>query len=149
MKVVLLTLCLFCLWTPCALAEDAGSVIRDFGLLGTWSADCSTLGITDAMILVRFTVTSLGEPRMIVGHPDDALYASTIEAADAVGGDGVMLSLDGGLDGVPQQVILRLDDDALQVWQVLDGPGQMPLVGGGMNAATHAKLPELHRCVSE
>jgi len=147
---VLLAAGLFWLWaSPCAVADDAGSVLRNFGLLGTWSADCSTLGITDSMILVRFTVTSLGQPRMIVGHPDEVLYASVIEAAAAGGPDEVVLSLDGGLDGVPEQVTLRHDDGALQVWEVSAAPGQAPLVGDGLNATSHARLAELHRCVSE
>jgi hypothetical protein len=111
-----------------AQAADPIIAMTQFGLLGTWDHDC-THPITDAMLLIRFTETSLGMPRMIVTHPDEIMYETTVDAAALIPPDEIKLTLDSGL-GPPQQLIFRLTEGALQ-----------PL--------TTPPLPSLHRCVSE
>lgn len=111
-----------------ARAADSVSVMRQFGLLGTWTQNC-TAPITDAMILVRFTETSLGAPRMIISHPDDIVFETTIDAAELQPPDEVQLMIEAGL-AAPQRIVFRRTADALQL--MTDPPG-----------------PLLHRCISE
>jgi hypothetical protein len=114
-----------------AMADDPYGVLRTAGLLGTWSQDCSTQAMTGSMTLVRFTMTSLGVPRVTVGGPDFIMYSATIEEAAPVAGGQISLTVDGGLSGAPARVMLRLQGGVLQVLQA-----------GGWG------LP-LRRCISE
>jgi hypothetical protein len=111
-----------------ARAEDPIIALQKFGLLGTWTQNC-TAPITDAMLLVRFTETSLGAPRMIISHPDDIIFETTIDAATLHLPDEIQLMIEAGL-AAPQRIVFRRTADALQL--MTDPPG-----------------PLLHRCISE
>lgn len=113
---------------PTAQAADPLAAMRQFGLLGTWDENC-TAPITGAMVLIRFTETSLGEPRLIVSHPDEIIFETTIESAAPIPPDEIQLTVAGGL-AAPRAMTFRLTAGALQ------------LVSGG-------DAPVLHRCVSE
>jgi len=119
---------LFLGFTGPARAEDPIITLENFGLFGTWTQNC-TAPITDAMLLVRFTETSLGAPRMIVSHPDDIIFETTIDAAELQPPDEIQLTIETGL-AAPRQIIFRRTSDTLQL--MADPPG-----------------PPLRRCISE
>jgi hypothetical protein len=98
---------------PSAHAADPLFAMRQFGLLGTWTPNC-TAPITDAMLLLRFTESSLGAPRMIISHPDDIIYETTIDAAALLPPDEIQLTVEAGLSP-PQQIIFRRTADHLQL----------------------------------
>lgn len=85
---------------------DSFTVLQNFGLLGTWSQQCGGAGITDAMILVRFTMTSLGLPKIIIGQPDEVMYSSTIDSVVLRGPDQLEISILGGLGAPDQQLTI-------------------------------------------
>ncbi len=105
------------LLAPPAQADDTYKLLQSAGLLGTWSQDCRTEAMTGSMVLVRFTMTSLGVPRVIVAQPDFIMYSAQIEAAAPASGGQLNLTLDGGLSAAPAQVILRLQAGELQILQ--------------------------------
>ncbi len=116
-----------------AARADTVDVLRKFGLLGTWTSACSDHGISDRMVLVRFTMSSLGLAKIIIGHPDEIMYSSTIESAVEVGPEQVEIVVFGGLDAPDQKLMLMVDAEGLEVSQAGVGAG----------------MPVLHRCVSE
>jgi len=121
-------------WTLAAAparADAPSTLLQNAGLLGTWSQDCSTQAMTASLTLLRFTMSSLGEPRVIVGQPDFITYSAAIEAAAPLPAGQISLTLDGGLSAVPAQVTLRLQSGQLQILQK-----------GGWGAP-------LRRCISE
>jgi hypothetical protein len=132
-----------------ARAGDAAAVMRGFGLFGTWSPDCSNHGMTDALFLVRFTVSSLGAPRVIIGYPDEIDNISTVDSASRVAVDEVSLVLDAGLGQTRQNVTLKLDEGRLLIGR------SMPVATSGAPAEPAATgnmapgWPVLHRCISE
>jgi hypothetical protein len=121
---------------PCR-ADDPYHVIRQFGLLGTWSIDCAD--DTGATLNVRFAMTSLGLPRVIVGQPDVILYSSVIQSARLVGPDEVSLDLTPVLGVTARALTPRLRDGDLQYLEAASAAG---VTGGGWS-----KLMRL--CVSE
>jgi hypothetical protein len=76
--------------TP-AYADDAFNVLKNFGLIGTWDSDC-TQPMVQSMMLYRFTETSLGLPRLLIGQPDDILSETTIFSATRINTDTLMLT---------------------------------------------------------
>jgi hypothetical protein len=129
-RCVLLLLLIFAAAGP-AQAEDPITAIQKFGLLGTWSQDC-TAPITDAMVLLRFTETSSAQPRLILSHPDDIFYESDIRTATIIAPSQIQLGIEGGPASPLQTLIFQLAGDTL----TLTSPALRP-------------WPPLHRCISE
>lgn len=125
---------------------DVLQAIKDFGLLGTWSADCSDY--KETMLLVRFTMSSQGRVRIIVGHPDDIVYTSTIESAVQAAGGEISLGIDAGFISPQWHLTLRLKSGALRIWQS-SSTTQSPDVANGRDLATGLATPTLYRCISE
>jgi len=132
-----------------ARADDVAAVMRGFGLFGTWSQDCSNQGMTDGLVLVRFTVSSLGTPRVVIGYPDEIDTISTIRAASRLAPDEVSLVLDPGLGQTAQTVILKLDDGALAIGREMPVAAGLAPADRGAAADGESGWPILHRCVSE
>jgi hypothetical protein len=61
-----------------ASADDAGSAIRDFGLVGTWSADCSKDLKKEIAQRTTFVVPSIGKPTIeVVLHASLGIFGDT------------------------------------------------------------------------
>jgi len=98
-------------------ADEPYRLLQNAGLLGTWSQDCRTEAMTGSLVLVRFTMSSVGVARVVVGQPDLIMYSAEIEAAAVVGGGQISLTLAGGLSGAPAVVMVRVQPGELQILQ--------------------------------
>jgi len=106
MKILFGLLC-FLTITP-AHADDPLIALKNFGLLGTWDSDC-TQPMVQSMILYRFTETSLGLPRLLIGQPDDILSETTIFSATQINADTLKLTTQA------QPITLTLSGGILQI----------------------------------
>ena len=126
-------------------AQDIAATLRNFGLPGTWSEDCS---IAPDTFLVRFSAASSGLSRVSLGHPDAMLSVNTVVAVERAGAE-LVLTLAVGFALPTRRVTLRREDDLLRVWHSVLLPGGAVVIADGRDAATGAPVPALHRCMSE
>ena len=127
-------------------AGDAGTALRDLGLLGTWGENCS---IDQTTLLTRFAIDSFGLARVTRGYPDVVRSAATIVAAEQTSAAEIVLTLDEGFALPARRVSLRRDGDGLQVWRSVLLPDGVAMIAEGRGVATGAPVPVLHRCMSE
>lgn len=106
MKILLWLLCFFTI-AP-AYADDPLIALKHFGLLGTWDSDC-TQPMVQSMMVYRFTETSLGLPRLLIGQPDDILSETTIVSATQINPDTLKLTTQA------QPLTLTLSGGKLQI----------------------------------
>jgi hypothetical protein len=124
-------LLLLTLFAGTARAEDPIVALQKFGLLGTWSQDC-TAPIKDAMVLVRFTESSFAQPRLILSHPDDIFFESDIRSAVIISPTQIQLGIEGGPASPLKTIIFQLDGNTLTI-----------------TSPAPSSLQPLHRCISE
>jgi hypothetical protein len=121
---------------PCR-ADDPYVLLRQLGLLGSWSTNCAD--DTGTTLIARFTMSSLGLPRVIVGQPDVILFSSVIDSARMVGADEILFDLTTVLGMPAQGLTLRLSNGDLQYLETASAAG----LNGGAWSQT------MRRCVSE
>ncbi len=106
MKILFGLLCFF-IAAP-AYADDPLIALRNFGLLGTWDSDCNQPMVQSIMVY-RFTETSLGLPRLLIGQPDDILSETTIVSADQINANTLKLTTQA------QPITVTLSGGSLQI----------------------------------
>ena len=126
-----------------ASAQTPESAVKEFGLLGTWAADCTKPAAKDN-IHSRYEAKDGQVLNLHDAGPDFVEEAYTVRGAKADGTDRLALSTVSRA-GRQAEIVLRRIGDKMQVWRVTAADGFQP-VNEGKYIVTDAPIPALSRC---
>jgi hypothetical protein len=134
-------------WPALAAAQQVQGALREFGLLGTWAADCKQ-GASPANTHATYAINAAGEAQVInafgEGYEDSAY---SISEAKVLGPDRLSLRETMLSDkNIVLDVVLVKENGKLRIWSSTHADGTPLVAQGVISAPVNRETRWIARC---